>query len=272
MSDLISILMPAYKALDTIEFALNSINRSRTPLEIIIAPDDGSDEYVKRLGHLLNVRVLEPTNQIGVARGRNRAFQSSKGNWITTLDADDYVSPKYFDNLLYTVLKNKSHCAYSSTAYTYQRSDDPVIVRQSQQTGNMSVEYYGDFCGSIHSIYEREYWADYEPSVAEDILNEANLLLRFEHAPISSAVYYLVLNKNSVCATTEQERFNEFYKEQKNRFEGRKASVFEKRLRMGILYEQHIIEAQKSKIQPLNYHEFINAVYQSKSKEETIII
>ena len=146
----ISILMPAYKAMDTIEFALASIQHSTMPLEVIIAPDDGSYEYAKRFGHFANVCVLEPTMRVGVAEGRNRAFRASQGEWITTMDADDYVSHLYFDNLLQTALNTHQKCAFSVTAYTYDRTDEPTIIRQSPQFGYMDIIAYGDFCGSIN--------------------------------------------------------------------------------------------------------------------------
>lgn len=73
-----------------------------------------------------------------------------------------------------------------------------------------------------------------------------------------------MLNETSVCATTAQDKFNNFYKTQKERIGFDGASVFEKRLNMGLRYEKHIEKTLEKGLKPLGYHEFVNLNIQER--------
>lgn len=91
----ISVIVPVYKVEQYIHRCLDSIlSQSFTDFELILV-DDGSsdncgkicDEYASKDSR---VKVIHKENG-GVSSARNIGLNNAKGEWITFIDADDYV-------------------------------------------------------------------------------------------------------------------------------------------------------------------------------------
>lgn len=100
---MISIIVPIYKAEKYIHRCVDSIlAQSHTDFELLLI-DDGSpdncgaicDTYVAKDNR---VRVFHKENG-GVSSARNLGIEKSKGEWITFIDADDYVHPDFLSSL-----------------------------------------------------------------------------------------------------------------------------------------------------------------------------
>lgn len=94
----ISVIIPAYRAADTIYETLNSIfTQTYKPKEIIVILD-GPDEATKQI--LLNkswehlLKIIEVRENIGVAHARNLGLSASTGQYIAFCDADDLWHPR----------------------------------------------------------------------------------------------------------------------------------------------------------------------------------
>ena len=94
---MISFIIPAYNAENTIERAINSIlNQENTSLEYeIIVVNDGSidniDEKMKNFKENSKIKYFKKENT-GVADTRNYGVEKSKGEYIIFVDSDDYIS------------------------------------------------------------------------------------------------------------------------------------------------------------------------------------
>lgn len=96
---LISVIVPAYNAADTIETALRSLaEQSWRNIEVVIVDDASSDATVKVAGRFCasdaRFRVLRQTTNAGSYAGRNAALVELRGEYITTLDGDDWAHPQ----------------------------------------------------------------------------------------------------------------------------------------------------------------------------------
>ena len=100
---LISIIVPCYNVEAYLPKCVDSIlSQTYSNLEIILV-DDGSpdrcgdicDEYAKRD---CRIRVIHKKNG-GLSDARNVAIDIAKGEYITFVDSDDYVSPDYIETL-----------------------------------------------------------------------------------------------------------------------------------------------------------------------------
>lgn len=100
---MISIIVPVYNAEQYIHRCIDSIlAQSYTDFELLLI-DDGSpdncgaicDEYANLDGR---VRVFHKENG-GVSSARNLGIEKSRGEWITFIDADDYVHPDFLASL-----------------------------------------------------------------------------------------------------------------------------------------------------------------------------
>ena len=95
----ISIIIPVYRAGNTLRKSLNSINNQNINLEkkieIILVIDDGKkyNEIVPKFNKNMSIRFLK-TNGIktGPGNARNIGLSKAKGEYIGFLDADDAVS------------------------------------------------------------------------------------------------------------------------------------------------------------------------------------
>jgi glycosyltransferase involved in cell wall biosynthesis len=104
----VSVIVPVYKAREWIEECLESLCQqtlASNEFEILMifnGPDDGSEEIVQRVSKRHpDVRVVllnsEPS---GASRARNVGIAEARGDFVTFVDADDWVSRNYLDLLL----------------------------------------------------------------------------------------------------------------------------------------------------------------------------
>lgn len=119
--DKISVIIPIYNSIKYLNRCLDSvINQTYENLEIILIDDgsiDGSslicDEYAKKD---LRIKVIHQSNR-GVSESRNEGLHIATGNYITFIDNDDFVHPKFFELLYKAIDKGKydmASCEYVS--------------------------------------------------------------------------------------------------------------------------------------------------------------
>ncbi len=101
----ISVIVPVYNTEAHIEKCLNSlIGQTMQELEIILVDDCGTDrsmDIARRYADTdSRIRILEGTENTGVAQARNRGMEAARGEYTAFIDSDDWLSPDYF-RLLY---------------------------------------------------------------------------------------------------------------------------------------------------------------------------
>lgn len=97
-SELVSVVMPAYNAANTIERATYSVlNQTYQNLELLVIDDCSGDETVKIVNKLQQtdprVRLLKNKNNSGAGYTRNVGIGNAQGAYIAFLDADDEWKP-----------------------------------------------------------------------------------------------------------------------------------------------------------------------------------
>lgn len=97
----ISVVIPLYNKVKSIERTIRSVAQQGVqPLEIIVVDDgstDGSAEVVEAMDLKL-VKLVRQSNR-GVSAARNRAMEMAQGEWIALLDGDDYWLDGYLDSV-----------------------------------------------------------------------------------------------------------------------------------------------------------------------------
>ena len=104
MDELVTIIVPVYNAYKYIERCMLSItNQTHSALQIIFVNDgstDGSgdlcDSFAERDER---IEVIHRTNG-GVSAARNIGLEQVRGEWISFVDSDDYISPYYIEEML----------------------------------------------------------------------------------------------------------------------------------------------------------------------------
>lgn len=101
----ISVIVPVYNTEKYLRRCIDSIlAQTFTDFELLLI-DDGSkdssgaicDEYAAKDSR---VRVFHKENG-GVSSARNVGLDNAKGEWITFVDADDWIEPPFLDNLIF---------------------------------------------------------------------------------------------------------------------------------------------------------------------------
>ena len=110
MKDLVSIIVPVYNAEKYLDRCLDSlINQTYNNLEIILINDGSIDDSKSILNQYKNkdnrIKVYNQEN-LGAAQTRNNGIQFSSGEFITFVDADDFIEENYIKNLVNGMKEN----------------------------------------------------------------------------------------------------------------------------------------------------------------------
>lgn len=97
----ISVIVPVYKVEEYLPACIRSILRQTYRDFELILVDDGSPD---RCGEICDefaklderIRVIHQENG-GVSKARNTGMDQAKGEWITFVDSDDLITPKYLE-------------------------------------------------------------------------------------------------------------------------------------------------------------------------------
>lgn len=96
----VSVIVPAYNAVESLPHTLESIAaQTLKPLEILVCDDgsrDGTWAYLEGLGDTfkgIHLRCFQQPNQ-GAGAARNRCLKAARGTYVAFLDADDLWLPE----------------------------------------------------------------------------------------------------------------------------------------------------------------------------------
>ncbi|MFZ5997681.1 MAG: glycosyltransferase family 2 protein [Nitrospirota bacterium] len=127
----VSVIIPAYNAARYVIEAVESVRLQRVRDIEIIVVDDGSTDHTAELLRPYRerglVRYFREENS-GPSTARNRGLAAARGNYISFLDADDYMTDAYLE----TVISFLEHYRHIDFAFTnYEVFDDGGVVLQS---------------------------------------------------------------------------------------------------------------------------------------------
>ena len=142
----ISIIVPVYKVEQYLHRCLDSIvNQTFTDWECILvadgSPDNSGkicDEYAEKDGRF---RVIHQENQ-GVAQARLNGFEQSKGELITFIDSDDYVSELYLEKLTKPIIEDNADMV---SCDHYNIENNITTEPNKKLSGNFDKEQITDF-------------------------------------------------------------------------------------------------------------------------------
>lgn len=126
MEDLISIIIPIYNAATYLRECLESIKRQTySHFECILINDgstDQSETIIKSFAYDDCRFRLIRQNNMGVSAARNTGIINSKGNYITFIDADDWIDEQYLELLLRCIKSNSADISMCGSIFEYPNS------------------------------------------------------------------------------------------------------------------------------------------------------
>lgn len=131
MNDLISVIIPAYKAEKYIQEAIESVARQTySEWEVVVVEDASEDKTEFIINNFSNsfstskIRYLKHSLNKGLGATRNTGIKNSTGEYIAFLDHDDIWEANHLETLL-SLLKDKdADIAYSACNLFNHRIDE----------------------------------------------------------------------------------------------------------------------------------------------------
>lgn len=202
---LISIIVPIYNVEKYLEKCIDSlIKQTYENIEIFLI-DDGSPDncglICDRYAELdKRIKVIHKKNG-GLSDARNVAIDISKGEYITFVDSDDYVSENYVENLYNLILKYNVYLAVTLPLEFYEGKSIPKIEHNIIEK-KFSVDEA--LRGMLTQLYfDNSAWAKiYHSSLFKDIRYPKGLI--YEDVPTT---YKLILKSNGVAFSTQQDYY-----------------------------------------------------------------
>lgn len=130
---LVSVIMPAYNAANTIHIALTSlINQTWANLEIIVVDDASTDNTVNIVEKFIRkdsrIQLIKCSINQGTYVSRNIGLQKTKGVFITCHDTDDWSHPDKIGSQAMHLINNRGILA--NTSELVRVSDSLKFVRR----------------------------------------------------------------------------------------------------------------------------------------------
>jgi glycosyltransferase involved in cell wall biosynthesis len=116
---LVSVVIPAYNAAETITEAIDSVlAQSMDDVEVIVVDDGSSDGTRQVVDQIADPRVrLIPQSNAGAPAARNTGIHASTGQWVAFLDSDDLWLPHKLETQLAALDAAPSVRAAQSSVY-----------------------------------------------------------------------------------------------------------------------------------------------------------
>lgn len=205
---MLSVIIPVYNAEKFIDKTISSIlSQSYTDFELILV-DDGStdmsgeicDRYAKQDQR---VKVVHKKNG-GVSSARNIGLHLLKGDFLTFIDADDYVNPEYFQSAI-SLFEKHSEIDVIVFAWNVIKNNQSTLI-PLQATGLMSADdyfkknvslYNNDLGGGfpwnrVWKIRDKNNIVDFDEAIYiwEDKLWLLQMLLRCNNVWLDNSAFY----------------------------------------------------------------------------------
>lgn len=204
----ISVIVPVYNVEKYLHRCVDSIlAQTFSDFELILV-DDGStdncgkicDEYAKKDNR---IHVIHKDNG-GLSDARNAgidwAFANSDSEWITFIDSDDWIHPKYLEALYKAA--EETGCKISISGYEETTGNSPVVEENSLLGVTVNTEDF--FCE--HNVNAVIACAKlYKKVLFKEIRYPIGKLHEDEFTT------YKVLFKNDTCAFIDQPLYYYFY-------------------------------------------------------------
>ena len=154
---LISVVMPACNAEQTIGQAIESVlDQTHKPLELIIVDDGSTDDTLSLAAEYAErdkrIRILENETNCGVSYSRNHGVEAANAEWIAFLDSDDMWTPQKLEKQCAEISANPS-CPlfYTGSAFMDEYSEQYSFILSvpEQLTYNSLLKQNLIYCSSV---------------------------------------------------------------------------------------------------------------------------
>lgn len=207
----ISVIIPCYNVEKYLEQCLESLLKQTCKNFEIICIDDGSEDFTNGIliafAHIdKRIKFIAQKNA-GPSIARNKGLTIAKGEYISFVDADDWVDENYFENLLNAIERNNCDIAVStivrkrkfSQKYRVYYTEEKVYTNLQDKLDACKMPIC---CYIWNKLYKKELiqnWFFKEGVYFEDMLWLPEVLKRANRlVTVVGTNYYYRVNPNSI--------------------------------------------------------------------------
>ncbi|MFZ2560584.1 MAG: glycosyltransferase family 2 protein [Candidatus Nanoperiomorbaceae bacterium] len=176
---LVSVIVPVYNAENYLNQAVTSLlNQTYHNLEIILVDDRSTDSSLAMCKNFAlrdsRVRVLQTAkNSGGPLRGRVIGLRRAKGEWITSMDCDDFVDSTYVEHLLKTTKNGQYDIAVTGHTKVWDDGRREPFKWQNfhQTTSERLAEFYLNYIRSTPDNIQ--FWFNPADTFGQNLINSS---------------------------------------------------------------------------------------------------
>ena len=146
----VSIILPAYNAHNTIKKTLSSIAMQENidEIETIIADDCSTvsyDHIAEQFAHMMKIKVVRMLKNGGPGAARQVGYDHSEGDFVMWMDADDtLVSADTITTLKNVIIQRDMDCVYGK--FLEQNEDGSIYPHEQHMVWIMLSLIFGNEC------------------------------------------------------------------------------------------------------------------------------
>ena len=199
----VSIIVPVYNVEKYLHECLDSLcNQTYDNIEIILIDDgssDGSEAICKRFSDKDKRVVFLAQKHAGAVGARKRGIENSQGEYLTFVDADDYVKPSYVDYLL----KKMHQCDIVTSRLQYGERFMQNAILSGVYSGNKLIDVYANMLISNtnggRGILTNMCGKMFKTAMAREVMQEVDE--RIYYGEDAEFVYRYLLKCSTICIT-----------------------------------------------------------------------
>ena len=221
---LISVIVPVYKVEKYLDQCVNSIvNQTYTNLEIILV-DDGSpdncpamcDEWAHRDSR---IRVIHKTNG-GLDTARNAGLDVMRGEFVGTVDSDDFIAPNMYERLYTLLIENDADISVCGLVQVDEEGNklskqpepmkDEVLSREDMFNKFLNGTANVNYCYSWNKIYRAKIFREirFIGGVHEDTATIHRIIGESRKIVVSSEkLHFYRRSKDSITGKMARQKF-----------------------------------------------------------------
>lgn len=225
LTELVSIIMPAYNREDTIPAAINSVLTQTYPnFELIVIDDGSSDSTAEVVKGFKDdrVRLVNGPGRSGVSEARNIGLRAAKGQLIAYLDSDNTWQPEYLTAMVAALHQSPHAQAAYSGQYLYRGTHpEPFAIRfASFNKGLLENRNYIDLNCFMHSkhVFKKTGMFDtrLKRFVDWDLILKISSDFTIISVPVLLSNYFYELAENAITNDNTLNGYIDIVREQHN--------------------------------------------------------
>lgn len=227
----ISIIIPCHNVEKYVDRCLDSIKKQTIgidKLEIILIDDASTDNTLVNLRNFEkefenNTIIIICQENVGAAAARNIGLNYATGDYITFIDADDFIADCMLERLINVIVSDNSDMAECNYHIFSELDECKSLVNKESRRYDLSQQdvrrHFIINYGIKSAVWGRVYRADYihstklrflEGAIYEDVhFSAISFLTLTSVSEVSDVLYFYYINENGITQSSNFEKLQQ---------------------------------------------------------------